>query len=216
MEVSAEPVMGQGLTRLVNWAQRLIAEVLQGGDLAVDLTAGGGRDTLFLAERVGVDGTVIAFDIQEEALRQTTALLHSARQEVRLHDHTATPADLTSGVHLLLASHADFSSYLPAPAAAIIANLGYLPGYVSGPTTNEETTLSALEKAFAVLKEGGRIAIIAYVGHPGGENEAVAVAALFARLDHRHWQVLRLNIENLSHAPFLLVAEKKHRVQGRT
>ena len=56
------------LANIVSRSQRLLSEVLQPGDLAVDLTAGNGSDTLFLAQTVGPTGTVLAFDIQVQAL----------------------------------------------------------------------------------------------------------------------------------------------------
>ncbi len=66
------------LIRVVLWAHQLLAEVLSPGDTAVDLTAGNGTDTLFLARLVGPVGRVIAFDIQQQALQNTAILLDSA------------------------------------------------------------------------------------------------------------------------------------------
>jgi len=48
------------LTRIVPWSQKLVCDVLRHGDLAVDLTAGKGRDTHALAEAVGAQGQVRA------------------------------------------------------------------------------------------------------------------------------------------------------------
>ena len=45
------------------------------GDTCIDATAGRGRDTAFLCRLTGETGRVLAFDIQEEAVRQTRALL---------------------------------------------------------------------------------------------------------------------------------------------
>ena len=67
--------MKRALTRIINWGHELLAEVLEPGDLAVDLTAGTGQDTHFLAEAVGTEGQVVAFDLQAEALEQTTQRL---------------------------------------------------------------------------------------------------------------------------------------------
>ena len=65
------------LTRIVPWCHQLVAEVLKPGDLAVDLTAGKGRDTLVLAQAVGEGGQVVAFDLQAVALEQTAQYLES-------------------------------------------------------------------------------------------------------------------------------------------
>ena len=70
------------LTRIVPWSQQLVCEVLQPGDLAVDLTTGKGRDTLALAEAVGPTGQVVAFDVQTEALDQSQRFLEERGQIV--------------------------------------------------------------------------------------------------------------------------------------
>ena len=54
--------------------QFLAARVPEGG-LCIDGTMGRGKDTAFLCQLVGPEGKVIAFDIQEEALASTDALL---------------------------------------------------------------------------------------------------------------------------------------------
>ncbi|PLX86846.1 MAG: hypothetical protein C0614_03460 [Desulfuromonas sp.] len=53
----------------------MATELLAPGDTAVDLTAGKGRDTLALAEAVGHSGRIVAFDVQAEALSQSSLLL---------------------------------------------------------------------------------------------------------------------------------------------
>ena len=51
-------------------AHRLITAKLFGGEIVVDATAGNGHDTL-LANLVGHNGTVYAFDVQKEAIENT-------------------------------------------------------------------------------------------------------------------------------------------------
>jgi hypothetical protein len=53
------------------------------------------------------------------------------------------------------------------------------------------------------------MAVVAYVGHPGGRVEAEAVAELFSTLPASQWNVLQLLAANRPEAPFLLVAEKR-------
>lgn len=202
--------MSAGLTRIVSWAQQLLAEVLQPGDLAVDLTAGTGRDTLFLARHVAPDGRVLAFDIQRAALAQTAALLDGAGFGYTRHSAAVVAPLVGPGVHLLPLGHERFAEFLPAPPRVIIANLGYLPGGDPAITTLPDTTLTALRQALSALVPGGRLAVALYVAHPGGRSEADAVDALFAALPAAAWQVLCLSVANLPQAPFLLVAEKKH------
>ena len=47
------------------------------GAFCIDATAGRGRDTALLCRLVGEQGRVLAFDIQDDAIRQTRALLES-------------------------------------------------------------------------------------------------------------------------------------------
>ena len=48
---------------------------VQGGAFCIDATAGKGRDTALLCRLAGLTGRVLAFDIQQEAVDQTRALL---------------------------------------------------------------------------------------------------------------------------------------------
>ena len=63
------------------------------GDFCIDATAGRGRDTALLCRLTGERGTVLAFDIQREAVEETRALLereglsHIARVVLDSHAH---------------------------------------------------------------------------------------------------------------------------------
>ena len=57
--------------QIAEWNRRFIREEVKTGEICIDATAGTGRDTVFLAELVGRNGRVLAYDIQQEALRQT-------------------------------------------------------------------------------------------------------------------------------------------------
>jgi len=151
---------------LTQLAHELLAERLQPGDIAIDATAGNGHDTLFLAERVGPTGAVHAYDVQTEALQAT-------RRRV-------DEAGCGGWVQLHPDNHARLMQPLPADCrgrvAAVIFNLGYLPGSDRRTTTQNDSTLAALEQALALLRPGGVLSILAYRGHPGGREEARAVA----------------------------------------
>ena len=194
-------------SNIVAHAQQLLNEVLKPGDLAVDLTAGTGSDTLFLAQTVGPTGRVIAFDIQEQALAATTEKLTAAGISVsRLLESSSAIG--SSVVTLIKAGHEKFSDYLDATPIGIIANLGYLPGGDKAIVTRPDSTVMALQQAAEVLAIGGRLVVVVYPGHPGGEEEGTAVDAIFAALPLKKWHVLRVEVPNCSSAPFLLVAEK--------
>ncbi len=62
---------------------KILREHIRHGDICIDATAGRGRDTLFLAELVGENGKVTAFDIQEEAVYSTRTLLREHGMESR-------------------------------------------------------------------------------------------------------------------------------------
>ena len=54
-----------------------LTRTVKPGSICVDATAGKGRDTALLCRLTGKAGRVLAFDIQEEAIRQTRALLEA-------------------------------------------------------------------------------------------------------------------------------------------
>jgi len=197
------------LIRIVDWAQRFLGDVLRPGDFAVDLTAGSGRDTLFLARRVGPSGRVLAFDIQAEALRQTAQRLAAAGIAATRRTGPLAAGAATTGVDLVHDCHAALERYLDRAPRGIIANLGYLPGGDERVTTGVASTAAALELACQVLAPGGRIAVVLYLRHPGGAAEAEAVDALFCALPSHLWDVLRLQVANRSGSPYLLAAGKR-------
>ncbi len=193
---------------MVAWSQHLLAEVLAPGDLVVDLTAGQGRDSLFLFQRIGAAGRLLAFDIQEKSLEETCRLLTAAGASVHLLQGPST-APLPAGVYLVHASHAQLADYLQEAPKGVIANLGYLPGGETGLTTSPASTLQALNQACHLLAPGGRLAVTAYVGHAGGETEGEVVRTLFRGLSPAAWQVLQLEVPNRRASPFLLLAERR-------
>ena len=148
--------------RVTERAQKLATEVLRPGDIAVDGTAGKGRDTACLAQAVGPNGHVHAFDIQPEAIASTHNLLEVA--------------GLLDRVSLHLRSHAELTDVLtPAQRGKLgvaIFNLGYLPGGDASIITQPSSTNHALRATFDHLRPGGRLICVAYTGHPGGPEES--------------------------------------------
>jgi len=195
------------LPHVISWSHRFAQEVLSAGDVAVDLTAGKGRDTLMLYRCVAPTGQVLGFDIQKQALSECVCLLQSESVPVicrALHVDTPEP-----GVELIHDDHAHLSSYLRQTPKVIMANLGYFPGGDHTLTTTPEGTCAAFEQALAALAPGGRLVCVLYTAHPGGDEEAAAVETLVAGLSSRDWFVLRLQVANREQAPYLLVAEKR-------
>ena len=151
--------------RLTDLAHDVIAGHLHTGDIVIDATMGNGHDTLFLAQRVGKTGHVYAFDLQQQAIEQTRG---------RLERH-----GVADRVTLFRNSHAEMAMALPpgiaGNVAAVVFNLGYLPGGEKSVTTTAGSTLTALDASLALLRPGGLISLLVYVGHPGGMDEDEAI-----------------------------------------
>ncbi len=151
--------------RLTEVAHDLIAGHVRAGDSVIDATMGNGHDTLFLAQLVGETGHVYAFDLQQQAIEQTRA---------RLRTH-----GMAEEVTLIRGDHAEMGRLLPQgmaeSVAAIVFNLGYLPGGEKSVTTTAQSTLDALDASLEIIKPGGIISLLVYVGHPGGLEEDMAI-----------------------------------------
>jgi len=195
------------LACIVTWSQELACEVLKPGDLAVDLTAGKGRDTLALARAVGHCGQVVSFDKQAVALERTCELLQDHGYPV---NNWANDREIPPGSQIVLvhACHSSLGKMLQRRPKAIMANLGYLPGGDHALITSPESTLPALTQSLGLLSVGGRLAVTIYPAHPGGTKEAHLVDDLFFSLPREMWLVLLLRVANRCEAPYLLVAER--------
>ena len=146
--------------------QNRVRDWIAPGDITIDATAGNGFDTLFLADAVGPNGLVYAIDIQPAAIE---------RVKVKL-----TEANLVDRVALCVGDHAELESFvLPEHrirVACAMFNLGYLPLSDKSIVTRVESSLPAIRTASTMLRPGGVLTILAYVGDDGGRAEADAVA----------------------------------------
>lgn len=142
-------------------AKLAIDKVLLSGETAIDATMGQGWDTVYLAEKVGPEGTVFAFDVQKEALESTRKRLERAALLKRCQLHRL--------------GHERLGEVVTTQVGAVMFNLGYLPYADRVITTTEATTLQAIQAAQQLLRPGGVMTIVCYRGHPGGQEEALAV-----------------------------------------
>ena len=62
-------------SQITEWCHFMIRSQAVEGGTYIDGTMGNGHDTLLLCELAGKKGSVWAFDVQEQALRNTKALL---------------------------------------------------------------------------------------------------------------------------------------------
>lgn len=179
----------------VAMVQQLLSTHLRPGDRVVDATCGNGKDTLFLARLIAPHGELHAFDIQPEAIERTEALL--------------TQHQLLDGVTCYVASHENMASYVKAPCQAIVFNLGWLPGGDHTITTCSDSTIRALLVARDLLAPGGLLMITCYPGHPGGEQEALAVNTACAAFDPRYFFVWKLSQNNVApNAPYTIAIQR--------
>jgi predicted methyltransferase len=177
-------------------AHDFLRSVIQSGDTVIDATAGNGHDTLMLARCVGESGRVLAFDIQAAAIDACRHRLHLAGLLERVSLHLAC--------HSGLAGFAD-----PASVAAVVFNLGYLPGEDHQLTTLAATTLQAIDAAITLLKPGGLLSVLCYPGHAAGATETIAVEQHLATLPESGWRVAKYSIfGTLKPAPCLFIARK--------
>jgi tRNA1(Val) A37 N6-methylase TrmN6 len=176
-------------------AQLLLLELLRAGDVAIDATAGNGYDTVFLAERVGAAGKVLAFDVQEAAIVSAQARVAAAGFSERV--------EFFCESHAMMERHVEKES-----VTAVMFNLGYLPGADHALATGSDT-LAALEAAERLLKPGGMLSVICYPGHAGGDDEAAAVERWMTDLPARGWRVAKYGAVGTKRpAPFLLAGFK--------
>jgi len=145
-------------------AHAFAAQVLSPGDLAIDATCGNGHDTLHLARLVGPQGSVVAIDVQADALAET-------RHRLEAEGMADNRVRLIHGCHTTMGEHT-----APATAALAMFNLGYLPGGDHALTTHASTTPAALDAAALALRPSGLLIVTCYPGHPEGADEAEAVA----------------------------------------
>ena len=181
------------MKRPLEMAHDFLAQVITQEDIVVDATMGNGHDTLFLAK---LAKQVFAFDIQEQALEKT-------RQRIQ-------EAGFTN-VELILQGHETVDQYVSDVKAAIF-NLGYLPSADKSIITQPQTTIEALDKLCQMLVKGGRIAIMIYYGHEGGDIERDAVMDYVSQLlQQEYTATIYRTLNQINNPPFLVMIEKLER-----
>ncbi|ASA97594.1 rRNA methylase [Anoxybacillus flavithermus TNO-09.006] len=188
------------LMRILPFARSLIDLAVKEGDIVVDATVGNGHDTLYLAERVGEYGHVFGFDIQAQAIENTTKRLHEHHIETR--------------VTLVQASHAELDAHIPPEYKGRITgamfNLGYLPGGDKQIVTKPNSTIAAIEQLLDIMAPEGIIVLVIYHGHPEGAIERDALLQYVSTIDQQRAHVIRYEFMNqINHPPFIVAIEKR-------
>ena len=181
------------LQTAMRYSHTLLQEVVKPGQTVVDATMGNGHDTELLATLVGPEGKVYAFDIQEQALVNTQERLEKLGLQ---------------HVQLILDGHQHLDQYVETLKAAIF-NLGYLPSADKSVITLPATTIEAMEKICARLEKGGRMAIMIYYGHEGGDIERDAVLDFVSQLPQKDYTAtIYRTLNQVNQPPFLVMIEK--------
>lgn len=186
------------LKTALRYSHELLQDVIELGDSVVDATMGNGNDTLFFAELVGETGKVYAFDVQQQALDNTTK---------RLEEHHCLQQ-----AQLFLKGHENIDTLISEEEilSAAVFNLGYLPKSDKSIVTKEDTTIQALEGLLKRLKKKGRIVLVIYDGHDEGKVEKQEVLHFVAELPQEKYSVLNYQfINQRNNPPSLICIEKK-------
>lgn len=156
------------------------------GAFCIDATAGKGRDTALLCRLAGPEGRVLAFDVQQEAIAQTRALLSAEGL----------------AAEVVLDSHANMGQYAaPESVDCIVFNFGRLPGGDPKIFTTAASSLPAIDAGLALLRPGGVMALALYYGKENGYDEKNAILEHLKSLNDRAFTVLACDWLNRKHDP---------------
>ncbi len=137
--------------RAVTYSHKYLQPVLNEQMIGIDMTCGVGNDTRFLADHIA---RVYSFDIQNEAI---------VKAQTRLAAY--------SNITFINDSHARLDHYVDDKIDVAMFNLGYLPKSSGDIITKACSTITALDKLYACLKDRSLVSIVFYRGHKGGFDE---------------------------------------------
>jgi len=177
-------------------AHQYAEAVVKPGDMVIDATMGNGNDTLFLARLTGSTGKVYAFDIQEEAVKRTRERIESQA--------------VLGWCKLIHEGHEHMDRYVSEPVKLVMFNLGYLPGGDHRINTRADTTIAAVEKSLALLRDDGLVIIVIYYGGDTGFEERDALLDYLSGLDPRRFSVMKTEFINQINCPPILVCIEKN------
>lgn len=151
---------------------KCLRDEVKPGMFCIDATAGRGHDTALLCELTAEAGKVIAFDVQENAVRSTRERLEARR--------------FSSIGEVHLDSHANMENYAEAGSVdCIVFNFGFLPGGDKSIFTRADSSVAAIGAGLRLLKDGGLMCLSLYYGGPNGYEERDAILAALRQTDPR-------------------------------
>ena len=160
------------------------------GDTVIDANCGNGHDTLFLANLVGNEGIVHAYDIQEQAIKNSK--------------------ELTKDYHNIIFHQTSHEFIDVDKIDAVIFNLGYLPSGDKTITTKSSSTKTALLNLIEKFETNKKmlILIVVYPGHIEGQKESLWLDEYLTNLD-TSFMCSKYQPLNQKNAPYILIIEKK-------
>lgn len=163
--------------QITEYIHHFLENHVKPGDICIDATMGNGNDTYKLCTLTGDTGKVYAFDIQEQALRNTQQMLKNNKVI-----HIA---------ELILASHAHMKDYVSEMQVdCIVFNFGYLPSGDHTLATKAETSIEAILQGLDMLKKGGLMSLCIYSGGDSGFEERDALLDFLKKLDAKKYLVV--------------------------
>lgn len=178
------------IERITPFVHKNIKDYVTGEDIAIDMTAGNGTDTLFLAS---LCKHVYAFDIQKSAINNTNRLLKSKG---------------ISNVTTILDSHVNVNKHINEKVRCAVFNLGYLPKSDKLITTTGKTTLEAINNILPLMMKNSLISITVYIGHKEGQEESILLKEFVSTLPSNIYNVLQYSNLIKKNAPYNILIEK--------
>src|SRR5699024_4501793 len=113
---------------------------------------------------------------------------------------------------------AHIDQYIPATMngkiTAAIFNLGYLPRGDKTIITTPASTIAAIKKLLQFIRLSGRIALVIYHRHPGGQEEKNEVLSFVTSSNQAQYEVLQDAFLNKKKCqPFVITIEKKKQTE---
>lgn len=173
------------MINVVEFSHQLLMQV-KNRQVAIDMTAGNGYDTLFLAKTVQ---KVYAFDIQEEAIKRTRSLLQENNVD---------------NVVLLKESHDLYDIFVSEPIDMAIYNLGYLPSGNKDIKTDAKIVMNSLKKALKQLNLFGKIVIVIYLHDL---DESIRLSEFTSSLGPEY-DVMKHEVLNKASSPYIIEISK--------
>ncbi len=181
--------------QITEWIHHFVKEQVREGDICIDATMGNGYDTSFLAELVGEQGKVYAFDVQEIAVDNTRERL--------------LKNGVLSRYELILDSHENMRQYIKEESiSCIMFNFGYLPGGDHTKATRASASIKAIKEGLSLLEKKGLMTLCIYSGGDTGFEERDAILSYIRELDSKKYLVIQteyINRKNNPPIPVLII-----------